>query len=105
MGCNASKDGSQPKAVGGDAAASALPVSPQRFPYKVNLEQGKTYYWCSCGKSANQPYCDGSHQGTAFVPKAFTHDKPDGEGYLCGCKRNKPESGANCDGTHKNIQW
>lgn len=73
------------------------PVSPQNSPYAVEVEQGKTYYWCACGRSAKQPYCDGSHQGTDFQPHAFTAEKT-GTVYLCGCKKTgKPPY---CDGSH-----
>ena len=44
------------------------PDCPKREPIKVLLEEGKTYWWCSCGKSSNQPFCDGSHLGTSFAP-------------------------------------
>ncbi|MFQ5471209.1 MAG: CDGSH iron-sulfur domain-containing protein [Gammaproteobacteria bacterium] len=73
------------------------PTSPQNEPYAVEVEAGKTYYWCSCGKSKNQPYCDGSHQGSEFEPVAFTAEKSE-TGYLCGCKKtgNQPF----CDGSH-----
>jgi CDGSH iron-sulfur domain-containing protein 3 len=72
----------------------------QKAPYKVELEQGKTYYWCSCGRSSKQPFCDGSHKGTAFTPLAHTADKT-GSSYLCGCKQtaNQPQ----CDGAHKAL--
>ncbi len=88
-----------------EAAASEKPVCAQKAPYKVELEEGKTYYWCTCGKSQNQPFCDGAHQGTSFKPKQFVHEKPTGDAYLCGCKHNKAESGPYCDGSHKNKDW
>jgi CDGSH-type Zn-finger protein len=69
------------------------------------LKEGETYYWCACGLSKNQPFCDGSHKGTEFVPKEFAHSKPTGDEFLCGCKHNKDESKPNCDGSHKNIDW
>ena len=73
------------------------PLSPQNEPYAVEVEKGKTYYWCACGRSKNQPFCDGSHEGTSFQPVAFTAEKTDTV-YLCGCKKtgNQPF----CDGTH-----
>ncbi len=73
------------------------PLSPQNKPYSVTVEEGSTYYWCACGQSKNQPYCDGSHQGTDFQPVAFTAEKT-GMVYLCGCKKtgNQPF----CDGSH-----
>ncbi len=72
-------------------------ISPQNAPYAVEVEQGKTYYWCACGKSNNQPYCDGSHQGSEFQPIAFEAEKSDTV-YLCGCK--KTGNGPFCDGSH-----
>jgi len=76
------------------------PTIAQKAPVAVELEEGKTYYWCSCGKSASQPFCDGSHKGTEFTPKAFTAEKS-GTAYLCGCKHSK--NGEFCDGTHKSL--
>ena len=79
---------------------------PQHAPYKVAMEKGKDYYWCSCGKSQNQPFCDGSHKGTSFKPIKFTWEKENGDGYLCGCKHAKPTNQPFCDGTHNNpIDW
>ena len=75
----------------------AEPVCAQKKPYVVELEPGK-YWWCSCGQSANQPFCDGSHQGSEFTPVEFeVHEKT--KMGLCGCKRthNAPK----CDATHK----
>ena len=76
------------------------PTIAQKAPYAVPVEAGKTYYWCACGKSANQPFCDGSHKGSDFTPSAVTAEK-DGTAYLCGCKHSK--NGAYCDGTHKSL--
>ncbi len=76
------------------------PHIAQKAPYKVELEAGKTYFWCACGKSANQPFCDGSHKGSSFVPLKHTAEEAK-TGWLCGCKHsaNKPF----CDGTHKAL--
>lgn len=75
------------------------PDMPQKAPYAVDLEPG-TYWWCSCGKSKNQPFCDGSHQGTEFTPMEFKVDTA-GKQWLCGCKRSgKPPF---CDGTHNDL--
>ena len=73
---------------------------PQKAPYAVNVEAGKTYWWCSCGQSKNQPFCDGSHKGSSFTPQAYqaTESKTV---YFCGCKQSK--AGALCDGTHKGL--
>ncbi|PLY14110.1 MAG: hypothetical protein C0631_11790 [Sedimenticola sp.] len=75
-------------------------VIAQKAPYAVDVEEGKTYYWCACGKSATQPFCDGKHKGSGFAPVAFVAAKTETV-YLCGCKHseNKPY----CDGKHKNL--
>ncbi len=75
------------------------PDMPQKAPYPVDLEPG-TYYWCSCGKSNNQPFCDGSHVGTDFSPLQFTVTEA-GTKYLCGCKRT--QTPPYCDGTHNKL--
>ena len=69
-------------------------------PAKVALEQGKKYFFCMCGRSRKQPFCDGSHQGSEFTPLAFTCDESKNY-FLCQCKQsaNKPY----CDGTHKQF--
>ncbi|MGQ0844098.1 MAG: glutamate synthase-related protein [Sporichthyaceae bacterium] len=69
-------------------------------PAAVDLVAGVEYHWCACGRSTNQPFCDGSHVGTAFTPKAFTADA-DGQAHLCLCKRtgNAPY----CDGSHARL--
>jgi CDGSH-type Zn-finger protein len=76
------------------------PTIAQKSPFATSVEAGKTYYWCACGESKNQPFCDGSHKGSGFAPTAFTAEK-DGTAYLCGCKRSK--NGAFCDGSHKSL--
>jgi CDGSH iron-sulfur domain-containing protein 3 len=53
---------------------SDSPIVAQKGPYQVALEAGKPYFWCTCGRSAKQPYCDGSHKGTPFQPKKFQVD-------------------------------
>ena len=76
------------------------PVIARTSPYAVNVEAGKTYAWCACGLSKNQPFCDGSHQGTGLAPKMFKADTAETV-YFCGCKQSK--TGAICDGTHKSL--
>jgi len=71
-----------------------------KAPIEVEVKAGETYYWCSCGKSSNQPFCDGSHKVTSFVPMAFTAEK-DETVYLCVCKQTK--NPPYCDGTHKSL--
>jgi len=76
------------------------PKIAQKVPYVVNLEAGKQYYWCACGQSKTQPFCDGSHKGTEFIPLAFT-PKEAGKHFLCGCKRTKTKPF--CDGSHSKL--
>lgn len=75
------------------------PVIADREPVVLELETG-TYYWCSCGQSNNQPFCDGSHKGTEFAPLAFeiTEKQPKA---ICNCKYtgNPPY----CDGSHSKL--
>lgn len=76
-----------------------LPVCAQKSPYPLELMPG-TYWWCACGRSAKQPFCDGSHKGSGFSPIQFTLEETK-KVWLCGCKRTgtKPH----CDGTHKKL--
>lgn len=75
-------------------------VVAQKSPYAVEVEAGKKYWWCSCGRSQKQPYCDGSHKDTGLTPLLYTAEKT-GKVYLCGCKSTvkKPF----CDGTHGRL--
>ncbi len=72
----------------------------QKAPYPVAVEAGKTYYWCACGRSAKQPFCDGSHKATSITPVAYTADKT-ATAYFCGCKASHKEP--LCDGSHKAL--
>lgn len=64
------------------------PVSPKIGPYEIAnpIFGAKNYYWCTCGMSKNQPFCDSSHQGTDFKPLKFSLDQPADKMFLCGCK-------------------
>jgi CDGSH iron-sulfur domain-containing protein 3 len=67
-------------------------------PFAVAVEQGKDYWWCACGRSRNQPFCDSSHKGSSFTPIKYSATESKTV-YFCGCKASahKPL----CDGTHK----
>lgn len=75
------------------------PVVVQKFPYILNLSPG-TYYWCACGRSAKQPFCDGSHAGSSFAPHEFTLEKQSTV-ILCGCKHTAERPF--CDGAHAGL--
>jgi CDGSH-type Zn-finger protein len=79
---------------------SSEPVVAQKGPFAVDLEAGKTYYWCRCGRSQKQPFCDGSHRGTELEPVAVTTERSETM-YLCGCKHS--HEAPFCDGTHKDL--
>ncbi len=61
------------------------PVVAQKARYPFEVEAGKNCFWCVCGKSANQLFCDGGHNGTDFAPVKYTAEK-EGKAFLCGCK-------------------
>lgn len=72
-------------------------VVAQTGPYQVDLKEGKTYFWCACGRSKKQPFCDGSHQGTGLEPLRFIAENS-GVFNLCGCKTT--DDRPFCDGSH-----
>jgi CDGSH iron-sulfur domain-containing protein 3 len=76
------------------------PTIAQKAPYPVQVERGKSYFWCACGKSAKQPFCDGSHKGGEFSPVKFeaTESKTL---YFCGCKHT--HKAPLCDGSHQKL--
>mgnify|MGYP000451013843 CR=1 FL=1 len=76
------------------------PVIAQTAPIPVDVEAGKTYFWCACGKSQKQPFCDGSHKGTAFSPIKY-EAKQAAKVFFCCCKHSK--RAPVCDGTHKRL--
>ncbi len=78
------------------------PIVARYKPYFTELEGGKTYLWCACGRSKDQPYCDGSHRGTGILPVKYKAKDGGEEVLFCGCKHtaDKPF----CDGTHNNLK-
>ncbi|RME59607.1 MAG: CDGSH iron-sulfur domain-containing protein [Candidatus Dadabacteria bacterium] len=75
------------------------PKTPSKKPYVMEMEPG-TYFWCACGRSQNQPFCDGSHQGTSFSPIKFEVEEKRKIAW-CGCKLTS--RAPLCDGTHKTL--
>lgn len=75
------------------------PVIAKKGPYAMELAAGE-YWWCACGRSRNQPFCDGSHQGTGFEPMSFVLEEAQ-KVWLCGCKHSADKPF--CDGAHKRF--
>jgi CDGSH-type Zn-finger protein len=75
-------------------------IVAQKGPYPVELQAGRSYAWCACGRSAKQPFCDGSHQVTTLTPVVFKAER-DGTAYLCGCKQTQGQPF--CDGSHNQL--
>jgi CDGSH-type Zn-finger protein len=78
----------------------AEPRIAQKAPFGVTVEAGREYFWCACGRSRSQPFCDGSHKGTGLAPVAYKAEQVQ-ELWFCGCKQTggKPF----CDGTHNHL--
>jgi CDGSH iron-sulfur domain-containing protein 3 len=74
------------------------PVRAGDAPISVEVEEGKSYFWCACGRSATQPFCDGSHKGTGIAPMKYTATASKAV-YFCACKATKKPP--LCDGSHK----
>lgn len=79
---------------------SDTPVVAQKSPFPVEVTEGKTYFWCSCGKSSKQPFCDGSHKGSDFAPVKFIAPA-DKKVFFCGCKASAKSP--LCDGSHSKL--
>lgn len=78
----------------------AEPAVPQKSPYSANVEAGKSYWWCACGRSQRQPFCDGSHKGSEFVPVEYKADATKTV-WFCGCKHT--HAAPLCDGSHNTL--
>lgn len=78
----------------------ATPHIAQKAPFAVAVQAGKKYFWCACGRSKSQPFCDGSHKGSEFSPLPFESSE-DKTVYFCGCKHSA--NAPLCNGTHKTL--
>ena len=78
----------------------ADPVVAQKSPYAAEVEAGKSYWWCACGLSKRQPFCDGSHKVTSFTPVEYKADATKTV-WFCGCKNT--HAAPLCDGSHNTI--
>ncbi len=72
----------------------------QKGPFPVEVTAGRKYFWCACGRSAKQPFCDGSHEGTGLTPLPYQPEQ-DGKLFFCGCKQT--DGAPLCDGTHNSL--
>lgn len=79
---------------------SDIPFIAQKSPFPVEVEAGKSYFWCACGLSQKQPFCDGSHKTTALTPVKFTAAESK-KAFFCGCKQSA--NAPLCDGAHKSL--
>lgn len=76
------------------------PKMAAKAPIPIEVEAGQSYFWCSCGQSANQPFCDGSHKGSEFTPQKWTAEE-DGKKFFCACKKTGKQPF--CDGSHAKL--
>jgi len=79
---------------------SQEPHIAQKAPFPVEVEEGKTYFWCACGLSAKQPFCDGSHKGTGMSSVKYTAEASK-KVFFCGCKKTSRQP--LCDGAHNKL--
>jgi CDGSH-type Zn-finger protein len=80
--------------------SDVLPLSPQKSPYRIEVEAGRSYWWCACGQSSKQPFCDGSHKGSGFSPIEFKAERAETIAF-CGCKHTGTQP--RCNGAHRNL--
>ncbi|PCH63010.1 MAG: glutamate synthase [Gammaproteobacteria bacterium] len=73
------------------------PVRVADTPFIIEVEAGQTYFWCACGLSTNQPFCDGSHRGSDFTPIQYEATESKNV-FFCGCKATATQP--LCDGSH-----
>ena len=78
----------------------AEPVVAQKSPFSADVEAGKFYWWCACGQSKRQPFCDGSHKGGAFTPVEYKAGETKTV-WFCGCKQT--HAAPLCDGSHNAL--
>lgn len=76
------------------------PTIAKRGPYPITVTKGEQYFWCACGKSQTQPFCDGSHKGSSFTPVKFNAEETEVL-YFCGCKHTKDQP--LCDSSHHQL--
>jgi len=79
---------------------SDLPRIAATAPVAVECQSGKAYFWCACGLSQSQPFCDGSHKGTGLTPVRHVAET-DGKVWFCACKQSS--RAPLCDGSHKRL--
>jgi len=79
---------------------SSPPTIAQKAPFPVEVTEGKSYFWCACGKSSKQPFCDGSHKGGPFEPIKYTAQASK-KLFFCGCKHSV--KAPLCDGSHSKL--
>ena len=77
------------------------PIIARRAPYAVEVEAGNKYFWCACGRSAKQPFCDGSHKDTDITPLVYTAEESK-RVFFCGCKHSN--KAPLCDGSHSKLK-
>jgi len=78
----------------------AEPTVGGTAPIAIDVQAGRSYFWCSCGKSKRQPFCDGAHKGSEFTPTEYKATETT-KVWFCACKRSA--KGVLCDGSHKTL--